>query len=147
MSAYIESPAHLRVLTQAVVASVRRDGPIWYGDKRIEDGDYKNVFDLLYAQNVRSVSFRYEGEPRESLPGYCGNEPYEWRALPFTPDALKVLKALAGYEYQSCETPDWEQTDAYRLCQALRARLVSMLPGYDEAETWSIKDVKEAMSE
>jgi hypothetical protein len=86
---------------------------------------------MLLAQNRRSVDFRYAESDIE--------EPYT-HALSTTRTPAAMLKAIDCYEYQSCETPDWEDTEAARFCQALRAHLIHQLPGYDEADTWAIEE-------
>jgi hypothetical protein len=87
---------------------------------------------MLLAQNRYSVDFRYAEEEAE--------EPYLFNELPGKIDPLIVLKALAGYEYQSCETPDWEESEAFTFCLALRLLCINELPGYDAAKGWSIDD-------
>ena len=56
--------------------------------------------------------------------------------------AVEGLKALDGYVYQSCEHPDWEKSEAYRWVERLRDALIRFLPGYAEADTWSISDTE-----
>ncbi len=88
---------------------------------------------MLLAQNRYSVDFRYAEEEIE--------EPYLFSELPGHPDPLIVLNAIAGYEYQACETPDWQETEAQSFCHALRAACINALPGYREIESgWSIND-------
>jgi hypothetical protein len=67
---------------------------------------------------------------------------------PFTPG--RVIAAAACLDYQSCETPDWEQTPAYGYVEAIRRHafadagvaedapyeVYSKIPGYDG--TWEI---------
>ena len=84
---------------------------------------------MLLAQNYASVNFRYESKEDEPL--------YRFTRLAGYPDPVIVLKALGCYEYQACETPDWEQTEAQAFCQALRKRMIGVLPGYEDAP-WEI---------
>jgi hypothetical protein len=44
------------------------------------------------------------------------------------------LKMLDCLEYQSCESDDWETTQAYRLQQAMRRAAIRALPGYESAQ-------------
>src|SRR5262252_7882178 len=60
---------------------------------------------MLVNQNKRSVNFRYDEDELEA--------PYEFEPLPGAPNPLVILKAIGGYEYQACETPDWEETEAH----------------------------------
>lgn len=87
---------------------------------------------MLLAQNRRSVDFRYNESDIE--------EPY-LHAVSTTPrEPVEILKAIDCYEYQSCETPDWEDSEAARFCQALRALLIGKLPGYAEADAWPLEE-------
>ena len=52
-------------------------------------------------------------------------------------EPVELLSALACYEYQACETEDWESTEAAAFCRALRKELISRLSGYSEAP-WEI---------
>lgn len=88
---------------------------------------------LLYAANVASVNYRYDnrdGETVDHIPHYRHSDMRNIRPV-------QVLKALACYEYQACETPDWEDSEAHAFCEALRHRMIQVLPGYEEA-TWGI---------
>lgn len=86
---------------------------------------------VLLAENRRSVDHRYdEGE---------WEEPYLFEPVPGWPDPVIVLSAIACYEYQSCEHPGWRTSEAHAFCQALQARAIRLLPGYDEAP-WEIAD-------
>lgn len=49
-----------------------------------------------------------------------------------------ALKALACYEYQSCESDDWESTEAFAFCEALRHTLIWALPNIDDA-AWEVQ--------
>ena len=49
--------------------------------------------------------------------------PHRW-SLP------ELLNAIRGYQYQTCEHPSWETSEAKAFCEALQQRLISMLPGY-----------------
>lgn len=53
-------------------------------------------------------------------------------------EVLDVLKAVGCYEYQACEAPDWEGSDAQRICQKLTKALILRLPGFDDSP-WGIE--------
>lgn len=87
----------------------------------------------LMAENVRSVDYRYN----EKNPFFPVRS-----ALSDPIDGLKVsvvqaLKLCDCLEYQSCETPDYYQTEAYSLLNDLRKLLIHSLDGYEEAD-WAI---------
>jgi hypothetical protein len=86
---------------------------------------------MLVAENQRSVNFRYDEEKMEDLYEY---EPYRGKLTP-----VQVLKAIACFDYQACETPDWDESEAKAFCNALMHRMIVELPGYDEAK-WEIQE-------
>ena len=45
-------------------------------------------------------------------------------------DPVKILAAINCYEYQACEHPEWKTSEARDFCEALRDRMIRMLPGY-----------------
>jgi len=87
---------------------------------------------LLRAQNIRSVNFRYnEDEPEAEA--Y-----YQFAELPGTVVPIVVFQAIDCYEYQSCETPDWESSEACAFCDALRRKMIREIPGYGDVNAWGI---------
>lgn len=86
---------------------------------------------MLLGQNRRTVDCRYDESDIE--------QPYT-HAPSSARSPAALLKAIDRYEYQSCETPDWEQSEAARFCQELRAHVIRQLPGYDQADTWPIEE-------
>ena len=53
---------------------------------------------------------------------------------------VEILSAIAGYEYQACETPDWAISEAHEFCVRLRQVVIRYLPGW-EAAPWTITGV------
>ncbi len=150
MSAYVESKRHIDALVDFALFQGSEHGRFTYyhGAQRYElalgDGDDETGA-MLWNENVRSVRYRYPDSDGNNLPGPVGLTPgmvdtYRFEALaqPLTP--VEVLMALAGYEYQSCEHPEWATSRAHAFCGALRRAAIDALPGYDEADTWSIGD-------
>jgi hypothetical protein len=84
---------------------------------------------LLLAENRRSVDHRYREEEWE--------EPYLFTRLPGWPDPAVVLKAVHCYEYQSCEHPGWETSQAYAFIRRLERAAIYRVPGYEDAP-WEI---------
>lgn len=101
---------------------------------------------LLWWECVRSVSYRYDDPDFAKLPGYgyTLNEYEQYRypaameAYSARPDPVVVLKSIACYEYQACEHPGWHESDAKRLCEWLRDKMIHKLPGYEDAP-WGIE--------
>ena len=145
MSAFIVSTDHIDYLiTAACEAGIGGPGVYWDergqgGDlERIDDANAERIGAALLAANVASVAYRY-GAGRDQLPGPVPNpDPatYRFRAFPGI-EPVQVLKALDCYAYQSCERPDWQGSPAARFVEALRARYVGQLPGYDAA-LWEV---------
>lgn len=158
MSCFEVGSTHIDALLTAGL-NVGRYGPLrWYVPSDDTEGDYEQgepwgpeaikhyqqrrrelteetagmVGAMLVAENRRSVDYRYDEAEEE--------EPYVFNALQGRPDPVVVLKAIACYEYQACETPDWEESEAYAFCQALRHRMIGALPGYDDADGWEVSD-------
>lgn len=154
MSAFIVSPAHIDALIQAGLragAPARGgftlqwrigDDPEYHGDytaycvavqqqtRELTRATADRVGAMLWNENKASVDHRYQ-------------EANEREVYDFTPsrvtDPVTILKSLACYEYQSCEHPAWEASEAKAFCEALRDAVITMLPGYDAAP-WGIED-------
>jgi hypothetical protein len=160
VSAYVVSKAHVDALVTAGLAMPGRHAPlawVWpeitpeevrYAEQRCALGVYQQrrhvltmrtagrVGAMLWAENQRSVNHHYDEDDWE--------RPFEFRRLPGNLlDAripVVVLKAVDCYEYQSCEHPAWERSEAKAFCDALRAVAIARLPGYDDAPAWEIDD-------
>jgi hypothetical protein len=97
---------------------------------------------ILWAENVLSVRYRYPDEDPDSLPGTVGDDGrgewsvpyrYTWPHNQRRPTAVEALKLLLCLEYQSCEHPEWRQSEAFRICEALKDSIIGALPGYSAA--------------
>ena len=90
---------------------------------------------MLLDECVRSVGERYNDSEVTDLPGRSDAEyliPFKFK-LGYNLPAVVILKQISCYEYQSCETDDWKDTEAYAFCQSLRHATIDRLPGYEEA--------------
>ena len=157
MSAYICSPDHFIALS--VFAASRRGGRDWQVDPRYVEGlthpdaklrglDNFNTHELatlyadtLYQENIRSVRARYPDDKWDELPGphikplhiivtHRHFDHVNWVLKP-----VEILCMLDSWEYQSCETEDFQQTVAYRLAQSIRKAAIRSLPGYEQASS------------
>jgi hypothetical protein len=103
---------------------------------------------ILHDENVRSVNCRYREEEAA--------DPYVWKPhaaagvqfRAYAPAdrltrAVAVLKALACFDYQACETDDYGTTDAAAIVRYLREAAIHALPGYDAAK-WGAPDAPAA---
>jgi hypothetical protein len=86
---------------------------------------------MLLRENQLSVNYRYRENGIENI--YFFEESLTTETI----DPVVILKAIACYEYQSCEHPGWTTSEAHAFCEALRRRMIHHLPGYEEAP-WEI---------
>jgi len=164
MSAYIVSRNHIAELVSAAVYHHRAPRSCGFGWRfrgawRELEGDYGHPItgeaisapsylgEVLWRENVRSVKARYRGS--EDLPGPIDQS---WREgygkhvqAPFptelpTRGRIRLLAALRCYDYQSCETSDYHETEAHAVVEALREAIISELidSNLPPEERWSI---------
>lgn len=155
MSAYIVNREHIAYLIEAALsrAIIKDHGSMdWYLDDENERFGYKRfqlpmgnydrateVGQMLWDENIKSVSYRYDDCQLDNLPGPVGETfvfefCHDWRRQ-ITP--VQVLKACNGYIYQSCEHPGWKTSEAKAFIDSLKDYAVCALPGYQEAH-WEI---------
>ena len=92
--------------------------------------DLDRLGQLLWDENIRSVSHRYPGESSATLPGPGKETTFTYRYEPMAVEPVRALAMLDSYVYQACEALDWHSTTAYLITLALRAAAVRQLPGY-----------------
>lgn len=102
------------------------------------------VGQMMLDENLRSVFHRYP----DTLEGGCvpgsideeWREPYRYRyPMRWGFNAVEALAAINSLEYQSCEHPEWDDSEAHTFCEALTGSLIRALPGYAEAP-WEFTD-------
>ena len=91
----------------------------------------ERIGQMLMRENRLSVNYRYGESEAEDL--YTFEPP----AMTVHVEPVVILKTIDCFEYQSCEHPGWEDSEAHAFCQALRRRMIRRLPGYAEAP-WEI---------
>ena len=124
MSAYIVSDAHINYLLTFMSAN----------DSRYSGVYLDSIANKLRAANYASVNYRYNEEdaaPETGFSFYPGAR---------EADPLVVLKACACFDYQACEVPDYEKSEAAEIIQRIRMAAIHRLPGYDDAKGWSIEE-------
>ena len=52
---------------------------------------------------------------------------------------IEIVKLYHSYCYQSCEAPDWKETEAHAIVEALRERSIQRIEGYDKGP-WTLYD-------
>lgn len=146
MSAYLVDREHiLYLLTAATSRVIESQGKLswfhagqWHDVRCGESERAAEVANLLWRENMASVSARYPNESSATLPG-PGHEnfvivPADFPASFKAIDAVQVIKSCDCYEYQSCEHGDWKTSEAHAFIAALRSAAWHALPGYDDAE-------------
>lgn len=127
MSAYVVSAYHINALV--TYANLERIGYFWQGKRRDVREDPRRIASVLYAENVRSVNARYN----DAAPAHG----HEYRIELSHLSHIGAIKACHGLAYQSCETDDWGDTEAYAILQAIEGWAVRQLPEYADAE-WEL---------
>jgi hypothetical protein len=144
MSAFIVSRTHIDALvtaaqSRAIGCADASPFRYWFnGESRsVQMYDQAAADDLgrtLWLENLRSVAARYPNDASGDRPGPCDLrdeeiEGYTFSPVPGTPDAVTTLTLIRCLEYQSCETDDWQQTEAYAILQALTQDCIRKIPG------------------
>ena len=144
MSAYIVDKAHIDYLVAAVAKArytiripvtqdeaktfpetsatsfdVWRDGWLWEPHH-----DLDTLGRILWAENAKSVMTRYPGEPLEDMPGprpmpNLDAYTFDLSGLPDTDNYPQVIKAVGGWQYQTCEYDGHEEALGWRVTEVL----------------------------
>jgi hypothetical protein len=134
MSSYIVPDHHINTL----ITWANRQGQAsrqvtywWQGKHRNFTDDVERCASVLYAENVRSVNARY----REATPadGFVFDFVRVDRL-----QAVDIIKACHGYQYQASDTADFEQSEAYAMVQGIEQAAIRTLPGYAESRAWCL---------
>lgn len=149
MSAFMVDHIHIDALvTWAAEHRIR-----YRHNDRVFEVHHQNqqeVGEMLLRENERSVCYRYPDcvSNPENMPGRIGEtvENYRFSLFPCELTAVELIKLCGCYEYQACETNDWEDSQAHALIQSMVSHAVHELPGY-QAAPWGIsqetlKDLK-----
>jgi hypothetical protein len=143
MSAYIVSSAHIDLLISAALSLDPMEHGMRYAvaAHRLTSSNATETGRMLLRENIASVAYRYPDCPPDALPGPVPTPDPEAYEVRFRPPAslepVAVLKAIHAYAYQSCEHPGWHTSQAKSFCDALTAKAICQLPGYEDAP-WSI---------
>ena len=140
MSAFVVDKAHINAMIDAGL-SVRYRPMHWYpegkeGSSSLTEINASEVGQMLLEECIKSVGYRYEDSKITDLPGRSDAEyliPFQYHLVHNIPNALHTIAITKCYMYQSCEHPEWEQSEACTFCQALISNKIADLPGYDDA--------------
>lgn len=95
-----------------------------YTLQKFHVGSLNEVGQILVDENYRSVNYRYKTD----------DKPHTYRYSRYTVKATDAAQHMDCYEYQACETPDWEITLAFRICAHLRRNICKRLVSESGAE-------------
>ena len=142
MSAFVVSYEHInailhwyRVTQHRLHYNLSAKGKIFGGWS--EADAWIKAAEVLFAENARSVAFRYQVDPEEFDPSQVNVDLFSIKPL----EPVEVLSAIECYLYQCCETNDWQETLAFALASKIKSAAIGALPGYSKA-AWSIKDAR-----
>lgn len=107
-----------------------------YNVRILRPGTETPTGQMLVEANADSVRARHGDAALDGDVGFV----YEYR----TPrdrnwSPVEILSALNGYEYQACESDEWQGSEAKHFCDQLRRRVEARLPGASNGP-WTIDD-------
>jgi hypothetical protein len=140
MSAFIVGHDHIdALLTFAVSRGGSCHGTASFYDENrseriyITEENATEIGRILVAENERSVAHRYN-----ETPGSAADYRFKrWLALPLS--AVSVLKGCDCFDYQACETEDYEASPAKTIIDSIRRAAIHRLPGYEDAPGWGFR--------
>jgi hypothetical protein len=79
---------------------------------------------MFWRENLKSLAYRYPDDRDGNRPGPIGFrdrmvETYTWTEMAVVPTGETLDEILGSYDYQTCEHPDYPQSEAYRLVQRM----------------------------
>ena len=146
MSAWIVSHDHIdALLTFAKDKRMQNDLSYRIARSAREPLSWTQIGQVLLAENERSVCHRYPDCTPGDAPGTIGEEAIGYRfrplaelaTLPHNTKLVWIIKNCDCFDYQACETDDYEQSIAHGIIEAIRARAVRSFLEYDNAP-WGI---------
>ena len=134
MSAYIVSRKHINTLgdrgglTTERIFFVLQDVVVVQFE---DEGDLQAMAEMLLKQNIISVSYLYKTDQPD-------DEKIKYKNLLLDYSAIDILRICECYDYQACETPDYESTYAASIIRAIRTAAILSLPEWDKSKVWCI---------
>lgn len=127
MSAFVVSDKHISAMIQTVTMSGRASY-YWNGERHDMRGQRQEIGQKLLDENYRSVNARYSDS----------DEPHQFVMQRVDRVSMvQLIKACHCYNYQACETNDWNETEAHAIVKGIEAYAVRRLPGYEQSD-WEI---------
>ena len=139
MSTFLVGNKHIAAMVKSLYPRYAGDSVsyYWNGNSHPMFGGeaQRHMGQVLAEQNYRSVTHLY-GPDRQ---GDIVFEPFRSDPLVGPLSPVAALKACDCYDYQSCETGDYPDTEACAIVERVRSRATKALPGYDEAQAWPVR--------
>ena len=136
MSAFLVGNRHITAMLNSLYPRYPGDAMSYRHNNEYHPcgGNHHKMGQILAKQNHRSVTYRYQDNP-DIVAAFV-----PFRSDPTVPtlSPVAVLKACHCYRYQSCETPDYDETEAAAICNYIETRAMRNLPGYDDAKSWPV---------
>lgn len=130
MSAYIVPPETIHII--AAWASI---GHSPYGTRMVADSKAIEAAKILFAENARSVAYRYSEQAAEISPEYTRAN---WKSVVCDYKPELCLAAARGYEYQACECGDYFTTEAAALVNRAIKNASDVLCEIAGVHNWTI---------
>ena len=137
MSAYIVNEEHIRFLVSSVrhlAKSVFGFCYTWNFESHRIDSSLEKATKLgqkFWDANVLSVNRRYSENTKNLV--YLHKSDFDHQKI----SLVQIFKAIDGYAYQCSEFHNWRNSEIYTVLAVMKCKLISCLPGYDEA-AWAV---------
>lgn len=141
MSAYMVHEEHINVMIWAAVelGSPSHTGPVF---RYLDNEGQVHTLSALDPESLARAGQMLVDANAESMAARYGEHDHGYHYLYRRPTRsdwtrVDVLGAISCYEYQACETGQFDGSEAGNFCQALRCGLIDRLPGMTDAP-WEI---------
>jgi hypothetical protein len=132
MSAYLLDSNDFAVIAQ--YAGEAKRCPYFYNLDSKSEIEVENVpalAVLLAQENIKSLEHRYPGQPAggfltqgQTVTDFLLEVSQKSRRLQGHLDLAHVKRILFSYDYQSCEHPDYHQSDAHHVVRVIKDQLL-----------------------
>ncbi len=140
MSAFVVDKSHINAILKGAMSNAMKSSGnhYWFcGKERHDTENADRIGQMLLDENIRSVSYRYPDISKlNDLPGRTDCEhllPFQFNIMGRTPRPIELIKLVHCLDYQSCEHPEWRDSEAKAFCDSVIECAIYQLPGYEEA--------------
>lgn len=135
MSAFLVGHDHIDAL---LTFAVEKRVSYWNKDTdsrvEIRRENATEIGRILIAENVRSIQCRYPDDDGED-----DTASYYFTRWVEPVSGVAILKGCSCFDYQACETSDYETTLAHTIVDAIRHHAIYDVPGWDNAPGWEFR--------